>query len=168
MADTLLILVVVLVGGFVAWKLFLGAVKGVSKAVSAGVAEGRGSVAPAPPTRPSEEDNSKLGDELVMATYHLGESELKRDPKAYGYDGDDWRPSEADISSGSMSFQALGQAIKKMSPINPARLALEELVEVHAVKALGGAEADKLAIAHKEARILEVLQVGAKVRAGRS
>jgi hypothetical protein len=172
--DALLIIGGVIVAGFVAWKLFLGAVKGVSKAVSAGVAEGRGALPPAPMARsvapPPEaaEETADLQNELVMATYHLGVSELERDPKAHGYEDLDENAFKDADPEGTVSMKAIGEVIKKLSPVNPARLSLEQLAEDHARKALGADEAANLAKLHEKTRVYEILSVGAKVRAERS
>lgn len=164
--DAILIGVGALLAIFVGWKVLLLGVKGISKAISAGVTEGRRVAATSAAT--SGEGAADLEGELLMATYQLGVSELTRDPKAYGYDpeADVFEPpSDEERAAGKVSVVKLGKAIKKLSPVNPARLALEEVIEQHARENIGAAEADNLAKLHQDNRVLEILKVGTTVRA---
>jgi hypothetical protein len=159
--------VAAILGCFLLWKLVLRAVKGVARAVAAGIAEGRADTTEAQGTRPQSEPTPDITDELLKATYLLGVSELERAPNLWGYDphGNVFEPSEAEIASETVSMTTLGKAISKLSPVDPARTVLEETAEKHVRENVGAKEADDLAKLHKEARMLEIFKVGAQVRA---
>jgi hypothetical protein len=164
--SAVLLILGLLLACVVAWKLLLKGVKGISRAVTAGISEGRAAKNDDSGGRPKEE-SPDLTDELMKATYLLGVSELERAPQQYGYDPDDgvFEPSQAEIDSGTVSMQTLGKAIRKLSPVHPARRVLEEVTEEQARKALGTEEANRLAESHKEVRVLEILKAGMKARA---
>ena len=105
-------------------------------------------------------------DEAIMRTYALGEEALTSGAcsRAFLSSDDAQKLLEAGVGpNGNVSFRMFGEVIKKMNPVDPGRLAMEELAE-NLLRESNPEEAAKLAEAHKEMRILQVIEIGAARR----